>query len=66
MAINGSMKKGAKMLTHYEGRFEGHAYYSPVDDPDHLDPGDVDQFGRCMHGLVSCMICEVDIAGEAI
>jgi hypothetical protein len=58
MAINGSMKKGAKMLTHYEGRFEGHAYYSPVDDPDHL--------GRCMHGLVSCMICEVDIAGEAI
>jgi hypothetical protein len=34
--------------THYDVP-DGHQYYSPVDEPEHLDAGDVDDFGRCCH-----------------
>ena len=34
---------------------DGHQYYSSVDEPEHLDPGDIDPFGRCMYGIVSCI-----------
>jgi hypothetical protein len=33
------------MMSHYEQSLEGHAYSSP----EHLDPGDVDDYGRCVH-----------------
>jgi hypothetical protein len=45
------------MLTHYEFRLEGHAYYSPVDEPEHLDPGDIDKRGFCVHGVQQCQEC---------
>ena len=37
------------MITYYELTRDGHYYPSPVDEPNHLDPGDVDQKNRCAH-----------------
>src|SRR5689334_18305852 len=37
------------MISHYELNRDGHYYPSTVDEPEHLDPGDVDAAGRCAH-----------------
>jgi hypothetical protein len=34
--------------THYDVP-DGHQYSSPVDNPEHLDPSDVDENNRCVH-----------------
>ena len=37
------------MISYYELSRDGHYYASPVDEPQHIDPGDADRQGRCAH-----------------
>jgi hypothetical protein len=52
------------MITHYELTPAVHYYPSPVDEPEHLDPGDIDRNGLCCHGVTDCEECGKVKGGE--